>query len=305
MLSKNRPALIQLIGALLCWSVASIFVRYLCGYMGILTQSTFRYLSASITLFIVGAVLYRGKIILKCDKLLRLIMLTAFFGLLFQLLWVKALYLIKPGSASLISEFGTVMNVFVLSFFYEEEKKTAKSQLFFLSNVVMMIGVSMVILFNRNLSFDFNLGAFLVIASSLCWGLYTVVIKKVLREVNSIIAMAYVAFFISLYHALLGILFGNIGEVAALPGKILFVLILSGIVSIAGSHSFFFMAIKRVGVVISNNFLLLTSVFVCILSYFIFDERLTVLQMTGGALVLGGAYLTMRVQYGGGKKDPD
>ena len=68
-------------------------------------------------------------------------MLTAFFGLLFQLLWVKALYLIKPGSASLISEFGTVINIFVLSFFYEEEKRTAKSQLFLASNVIMMIRV--------------------------------------------------------------------------------------------------------------------------------------------------------------------
>jgi drug/metabolite transporter (DMT)-like permease len=299
MLSRNRPALLHLIGALLCWSVASIFVRYLCGYMGILTQNTFRYLSASIALFIIGGALYRGRMFLKCDNLLRWVMLAAFFGTLFQLLWVKALYLIKPGSASLISEFGTVVNIFVLSFFYEEEKRTARTQLFLASNVVMMIGISMVILFNRSLSFDFNLGAFLVIASSLCWGFYTVVIKKVLRELNSIIAMAYVALFISLYHALLGIFFGNIGEVAALPGRIVFVLVFSGVVSIAASHTFFFMAIKKVGVVISNNFLLLVSVFACILSYFIFDERLTLLQIAGGVLVLAGAYLTTRVQYGG------
>ncbi len=121
--SGNRPAFLQLIGAVLCWAVAGSFVYYLGGHMGILTQSTFRYLSASIALFIVAAFVFPGKILIKCDTLLRWIMLTAFFGTIFQLLWVKALYLIKPGTASLISEFGTVINVFVLSFFYEEEKR--------------------------------------------------------------------------------------------------------------------------------------------------------------------------------------
>jgi drug/metabolite transporter (DMT)-like permease len=295
---KSNPyAWLLLIGAAICWSFAGIFVHYLGNHVGILTQSTFRYLFASITLFIICFIVFPRKDLVP-GRTIYLILLAALCCLFFQLAWVKALYIIQPGSASLIGEFGTVINIFILSFFYQEEKDTARNPLFLLSTAVMLTGVTFVIIFNPKSTFDFNIGAFLVIISSICWGLYTVVIKRVVRHLKSMVAMAYVAFFVSLYHAVLGIFKGNLIEFFSAPNKIKLIIVVSGIVSISGSHSFFYMAIKRITVVVCNNIMLFIPILVCVWSFLIFKELLTPLQMSGGSLLIFGGYLTSRVKGG-------
>jgi drug/metabolite transporter (DMT)-like permease len=295
--SQKRFAFLALVGASLCWSFSGIFVHFLGKHIGVLTQSTFRYFTAGFVLLILSSVFFRPRMKITARELLW-IMLAGLFGLSFQLTWVKALYIIKPGTASLIAEFGTILNIFVLSFFYREERETAKSRLFLLSTLVMLSGVAMVIIFNPRADFEFNLAVFLVVLSSLAWGLYTVVIKRVVRTVNAIVSMSYVAFFISAYHAVCGLFWGNLGEIAGAPARVIGVLVLSGIVSIAGSHSLFYMAIKRVPVVISNNLMLTIPVLACVWSYFIFGEVLMKLQILGGLLLILGGFITSKVKHG-------
>ena len=293
----GRTALLQLLGAAVCWSFAGSFIHYLSVHLSIITQSAWRYLFAGAALFILCGIVFRKELRMG-RPVFGHMLLASLSGTVFQLCWVKALYLIKPGSASLIAELGTVLNILVLSLFYREERRTAKSGLFIASTVVMLSGALMIVIFHPAAAFDFNLGALFVVCSSLCWGFYNVELKKVLDEgAHPVAAMAYIALFISGFHFLVSAFAGNPAEFLSAPPRIMLIVAVSGVVSIAASFSLYHIAVNRVGALISNNSLMLISVLACVWSYFLFDERLVPLQIAGGVLLLFGGYLTSRVEY--------
>ena len=123
------------------------------------------------------------------------------------------------------------------------------------------------------------------------------VVKKILKAVNPIVAMAYIAMMISILHALLALFAGNSGEILNVSPRVVLIVLVSGVVSIAGSHTLYYFAVKHVGVIISNNFLIVSPLIACLLSFLIFKERWSQLQLISGIALLAGAFLTSRVKY--------
>ncbi|OGS36216.1 MAG: hypothetical protein A2293_15945 [Elusimicrobia bacterium RIFOXYB2_FULL_49_7] len=303
---RKKSAILALLVAAVCWSFAGIFVHYLSRHLSIITQSTYRYFFASLSLFIISFKWFPKETLGFSRQAFAWVLLAAFCGLSFQLAWVKSLYLIQPGATSLLGKAGTVLNVMILSLFFVEERRVAKKRLFLLSTLIMLMGTLLFILFpigGFHLDFKgtFLKGAFFVLLSTVFWGFYSSSVKKLLDYTNAITGMAFVALFISLYHAVLGLCVGDLTEVFRAPRWIFGLLAFSGVLSIAVTHALYYTAVSRIGVVLSNNIVLLDSLFSCTLSYFIFHERLTLLQIAGGGLLILGGYLTTRVEYGAEK----
>ena len=285
-------------GASLCWSLSGIFIHYLSRSLGVICQNGFRYLSASLFLFLIVRLAFRDRLC-PSRRSLGFLALTALFGTVFQMLFSKGLYLIQPGTAALLSQIGVIPVVLLMAFLHPEERRTAKSPLFILCNLVMLGGVALVIVFKRGAAFDFNAGASLIIASQLGWTLYTAFIKRALEDTHPLVAMAYVSLFIAVFHFIIGLPQGAMGDITRVPAGIVAVVFFSGILSIAFPHTLYYSAIRKVGAVLSNSILLLSPIVACIVSFFIFGETLTIPQMAGGVLLILGAYLTTHVQYGG------
>ncbi|MFH0919934.1 MAG: DMT family transporter [Fibrobacterota bacterium] len=299
--SSDRRAYLQLLAASFCWSLSPLFIHYLGRRsIGVISQNGFRYFSASLFLFTVSALLFRDRL-RPTPRAIRFLLLTGLSGTLYQMLFAHGLYLIQPGSASLLSQTSVIPVVLLLAAFYPEERRTAQSPLFLLSAGIMLAGVALVIVFKRGADFDFNAGAAFVIAAQVGWTLYTAFIKPALRETHPVVAMAYVSLFIALLHFMIGLPLGALSGITAAPVSVLLVIFFSGIVAIAFPHTLYYAAMRSVGGVLSNTILLISPVLACILSYFIFGETLTPLQIFGGGLLIIGAYLTTHVQYGGKK----
>ncbi|MBL8025457.1 MAG: EamA family transporter, partial [Fibrobacteres bacterium] len=111
MAHNNRAAFISLMGAAFFWSLSGIFIYYLNSSMGPLAQSAARYGSAGIALFIISFIAFRKEMIIREITVLKYIALAGFLGFIFQMFWVYSLYFIKPGTASLLGEFGTLISL--------------------------------------------------------------------------------------------------------------------------------------------------------------------------------------------------
>jgi drug/metabolite transporter (DMT)-like permease len=290
--NSHRTAYFSLAGAAFFWSLSGMFIFFLNRSLGPFAQSAARYGAASISLFIISAIFFRKEVLVRDKAVLKLILLAGLAGLVFQIFWVYSLYFIKPGTASLLGEFGSLVSLSVFCIFDKSERAVAKKPSFWLAVVVMLTGASLVILFNPSNRFDFNKGAILVFLCQCCWAIYMLIVKRILKKVNPLIAMAYISLAISIFHLIPGIVTGQVSALGDLPPRTLLILIASGVFSIAGAHSFFYTAVNKLGVVVSNNAMLIQPLFVCLVSYIIFGELLTMPQIAGGCLLLLGAWLT-------------
>ncbi|MBL8028468.1 MAG: DMT family transporter, partial [Fibrobacteres bacterium] len=171
-----------------------------------------------------------------------------------------------------------------------------KSPAFWLSVIVMLTGATLIIVFNPANQFDLNKGAFLLFICQIFWACYILVVKKILKFRNPVISMAYISTAIALFHLVPAIVTGQAAVYGTLPAKTLIIVILSGVFSIAASHTLFYNAVNKIGVVIANNGLLIQPLIVCLLSYLLFGEKLTPPQMGGGVLLILGAWLTYRAK---------
>ena len=73
-------------------------------------------------------------------------------------------------------------------------------------------------------------------------------------------------------------------------------LVISAFVGIAFAHVFYYASIARLGVAVSAGIILLQPFLAGTASYFLFGERLTVLQWVSGAAAVGGAIVMLRTQ---------
>jgi drug/metabolite transporter (DMT)-like permease len=298
MSNSSRTAYLSLVGAALFWSLSGMFIYFLNRSLGPFAQSGARYGAASISLFIISAILFRKEVVVKDKAVLKLVLLAGFAGLVFQMIWVYSLYFIQPGTASLLGEFGTLVSLAIFCIFDKSERAVARKFSFWIAVMVMLLGASLVILFKPSNTFDFNKGAALVLLCQCCWAFYMLVVKRILKKLNPLVAMAYISFAISIFHFIPGIITGQVAALGELPLRTVLILIASGVFSIAGAHSCFYTAVNKLGVVVSNNSMLIQPLLVCLLSYLVFGEYLTLPQIAGGCLLLLGAWLTYKVKPG-------
>jgi drug/metabolite transporter (DMT)-like permease len=75
------------------------------------------------------------------------------------------------------------------------------------------------------------------------------------------------------------------------------VLILSGLLAIGLGHSLFYRAIPVLGVSVSTSIGLLTPLLSSLISYVVFGDVLSVIQLAGAAGLLSGCFLIIRARF--------
>jgi len=262
---------IALIAVTACmFGIGPIFVRYLSQYLDVQTQNAFRYLSGSLSLFIIVSIFFR-KEVKQCLKAWKKLFITAFLLIVMQTFWVMALYRILPALVSLIGKISIVFTVVISFALFPEERESIKSAKYILGTLLCLSGVIGVILFKEGVtSLQMKWGIIFIILANLFWTFYNVYVQKTLRNYNTVAFTPYVFAISACAFFLIALIKENPVAIIHLPPKVLFILFISGLFCIGIAHSIYYFAIRATGIALASSILLLSPFLTAIFSYFIF-----------------------------------
>ena len=286
-------------GAVLCWVAAVLFVKYFSALMDVHTQNFFRYLGASLFLSILLRMYYPG-----CFKRYRerlpLFLLLGGMVAGFQICWVNALYRLGPAFFSLLGKLSTILITLTAFLFYREERVIIRAPRFILGFVMGLAGVAGVVAgipgFKLGLETDQRTGIALVVFSSLIWAFYINLVKRVLRKENSLQAFTFTCISATFFFLPAMLLRGHPATLLGGSLTLMAVVIVSGVIGIAGANSSYYLSIKRIGMARSANLILSEPFLVALVSYPVFGERLSPAQWIFGIILLTGCALIISVQ---------
>lgn len=295
-MNERKRAIFYLIWSTLLWSLPPIFIKYLSGYFDPFTQNFFRYSAAAIVLFVFCFIRFRDSFSLSRTTLLRL-MRPTIPNVLFQVLWVVALYKIYPAFAVLIGRIWVVFVAFLSFIFFPEERSAIKSPKFTWGTFLVLAGASGVVIFKGGILFDASgIGTILIILSSLGWAFYTIEIKRAVRDVEPVISFTVVSIYTTLLLMPLAFIFGNPASIVDTPMQVKLVLIVSGLACLALAHPLYYASLKHLDTGVCSSFLQGSILFTALISYLSFGEVLTTGQILSGAVLLTGAVLVILVR---------
>jgi drug/metabolite transporter (DMT)-like permease len=146
-------------------------------------------------------------------------------------------------------------------------------------------------------TFEFSLAIVVVLVSSLCWALLGALVRKWLGGLSPSFALSSVFTVVTgLFFLTYLIYYGGLPIPSAPPLMWMF-LLLSGLIGLGIGHSLYYRSVGILGLALSSSLALLIPLLVGMSSFFLFGERLTWIQLAGGAVLLGGCYLVIRARF--------
>ena len=277
------------------WSLAGIFVKYFSQTIDAETQNLFRYGAATVGLWVVTLVSFRGEV-MRALKLWRLFVPPTLFNCLFQVATVGAMYRkgVYPGFVLLVTQSSVILAAVLAYVLFRDERRTILSWTFVVGCVMGVTGVAGVLMGGGELGAEFNTGAWLALLAAFWWACYTVSMKQVVLHTAPIMAFTMVATLSTLGFLGLALWQGQPAQFFGLEGRIQALVLISGVVCISSAHSLYFVAVRRLGVAVCSSFSLTMPLMTGTMSALLFGERMTSVQIIMGALLLTGVYVIMR-----------
>src|SRR5204863_46314 len=128
------------------------------------------------------------------------------------------------------------------------------------------------------------------------WALYSVLVKRPSARLGPIRSFGLISFITSVLLLPLTLAFGKIGTPLEAGARVNLILIVSAVTCITLAHVLYYIAIRQVGVALSQTLQLLCPAGALGLSALFFGERLTTAQIWSAVVLLFGAFLAMRVK---------
>jgi len=291
-----KKGLAFLIAAACAWGSTSVLIKILSVDFDAITQAFFRYISAGTTVFIICFIFERDKLVAGIKKI-KMLFIPVMVVFISQISYVNGVYRTSAIAASLIVKLNAV-TISILSFIVlVEERRVIKNPFFLLGTLFAFLGVGGVILGKADSAGDStNLGAALLIFSMFHWSVYTVMIKRVVDEIDPLVIAGLVPLMACVLFLPTVAIFGDFHRIVEVSTKSRLLLFGSGMLVIGMGNVSYYSALKHVGAPIASSFLLITPLITGILSFFILDERLTHLQLAFSILLLFGCFLITRVK---------
>ncbi|MBN2289954.1 MAG: DMT family transporter [Candidatus Glassbacteria bacterium] len=285
--------------AICCWVAAVLFVKYFSLVMDVHTQNFFRYLGASLFLALVLKVAYPGCFRRYRRKAHIYLMLGAMMTS-FQLCWVHALYLVDPAFVSLLSKVSTPLITVAAFLFYREERAVIRSPRFLTGFFMGLAGVAGIVAgisnFEVGLLHSQKTGIALIVAGAVIWSVYVNMVKHVVREENPLVAFSFTCMSATAILFPIMLVWGKPSTLLGGSAQMIVLLVVSGIIGLAGANSSYFLSIKRIGLAPSANLVLINPFLTAVASYLVFGERLTAVQWVFGSILVAGCALVISVR---------
>ncbi len=290
----SKKKYIPVIVATFIWIWPTILIKFLSPYFDGHTQNFYRYLAAVAVLVPLNLACYREEFV-RSLRNIRQFFLPVFLVFVFQTLWVKGIYLLEPAMAALIAR-SSVLFVAIFSFiFFADERRVMRSRAFISGSLMAIAGVAGVIVGKSGLRLgSLGPGVLIILLGAIAWALYLTAVKRIVRNTDTLVAVTIIfSLAVPLFLAA-SLLFGNINGVMNAPAGANVVLFVSGIFCVGIANAFNYKSIKLIGTSISSNFVLITPFFTAVVSYFIFGEVLSSLQVISGIVLVSGCIVLLR-----------
>ena len=167
------------------------------------------------------------------------------------------------------------------------------SSRFLMGSLVAMIGVSLVVFNGVFVLDDDPLVIILSIAASLTWAIYCLIIRKLDARYSSAVITRKV-FFWGVITMLPVVFFEELDTNILADPTVISTTCFLAIVASLGCFLAWNIVLKRLGVVVTGNYLYFNPVTSLIAAYLILDENITWLAIVGCFLTIGGVYLCNR-----------
>ncbi len=280
------------------WSTPSLFQFYLNRYYDPWAQNFFRYAVACVAVmpFVISRFRKRGP---KIDfRLLGACLVPSLPNVVHQVTQVMALFYMGPGVYAIFTRSSVIITALLALAFFPEERWIIRQWQFQIGTLLGLLGAVGVFCFQaRWQSGGVSLrGLGIAFTATFCWALYGVLVKRPSAQLGSVRSFGVISFLTSTLLLPLTLLFGKISTPLHVGWHVNIVLIISAVLCISIAHVLYYIAIREIGVALSQTLQLLCPVGALILSALIFGERLTNLQLGSAAVLLFGAFLAMRVK---------
>lgn len=280
------------------WSTPSLFQFYLIRYYEPWSQNFYRYLVAFF--FVLPFVFLRfrakggrldGAAFIAC-------LIPSLPNVVHQITQTVALYHMGPGVYAIFGRSTVIFTALLALIFFPEERRVVRQWQFQVGTVLGLIGAVGVVCFQEG----WQAGALplrgfaIAFMASFCWALYSVLVKRPSALLGPIRSFGVISFITSFLLLPLTIAFGKIETPLHVDAGVNIILIVSAVTCISLAHVLYYVAIRKVGVALSQTLQLICPAGALGLSALFFGERLTHAQLWSAGLLLFGAFLAMRVK---------
>lgn len=282
----------------LIWSTPSLFQYYLNRFYDPWAQNFYRYSVACLA--VLPFVFYRSReggsrfnrsVFLAC-------LIPALPNVVHQITQTVALFYMGPGVYAIFIRSSVIITALLALFFFPEERWIIRQWQFQVGTLLGLIGAVGVLWFQPGHgggSIAFS-GIAIAFTASFCWALYSVLVKRPSARLGPIYSFGLISLITSVLLLPLTLAFGNIATPLHAGTSVNLILIVSAVTCISLAHVLYYVAIRQVGVALSQTLQLLCPAGALGLSVLFFDERLTRAQVWSALVLLFGAFLAMRVK---------
>ncbi|MDC7226573.1 MAG: DMT family transporter [Spirochaetales bacterium] len=301
---KKSTAVMFCIGSMVCWSIGPILIRYVKDYFSVSFQNFFRFAVSIVILWLFSLITAgKGEIrktVSSTDRILPKLLLIAVCNFSHQFFLIKGVYLILPGLVTIIEE-STILFAAALSFvFIPDERQLVRQPVFITGLVLAFFGVVMTSCPEVNSFLSMGVrtsvhGIWYILISSFSWALFSLLIRLWLPSLPAAVTSSLVFSLVIPFFILSMFLEGGATAVAAgTPAFAWGILAVSGIIGIGLGYSFYYQALRVLGVTLTSSLGLLIPLATMLLSFLVFGERLAPVQIIGAAALLCGCFLIVR-----------
>src|SRR6202011_2944646 len=215
-----------------------------------------------------------------------------------QITQVVALFYVGPGVYAIFIRSSVIFTSLLALALFPEERSVIRQWQFQVGTLLGLVGAFGVIWFQSN-GQDRHIalpGLFIAFTASFCWALYASLMKRPSARLGPIRSFGIVSIITSTLLLPLCLLFGHIATPLQVTSHVNVILIISAVICITPAHVLYYVAIREIGVALSQSLQLLCPMGALALSALIFHERLTHAQLVSSAVLLIGAFLAMQTK---------
>jgi probable blue pigment (indigoidine) exporter len=300
--SRHRTALVQNLGAIVTWSVAPSMIRWVSAWFPVNLQNSVRYLVSLVVLW--------PLILLSADRARRAeygallrrhaprILVIAVTNYAFQVCYTFSLFFVTPSVMTLVSQTQVLFGVLFAVLFFGDERRFVRGPAFVVGLAAALAGVALVVAGGPSFgTAEFGAGVLLVVGSAASWALLGALLRLWLPDMPPLLSLASVFTLVTPAFVLTYVAVHGGAPIPAAPPLAWLVLVASGLLAIGLGHSLFYRAVPVLGISVSTSLNLLTPLLASVVSYLVYGERLTAVQLAGAAVLLGGSWLVIRARF--------
>lgn len=280
------------------WSTPSLFQFYLNRYYEPFAQNFYRYSIAFPAILPLVAYRFRGRGPRLNWDTIGICLLPALPNVVHQITQVVSLHYMGPGVYRVFIRSSVIMTALLALLFFPEERWIIRQWQFQVGTLLGLLGAVGVFWFQPRWSGGHvSLGGLAIaFTASFCWALYGVLVKKPSARLGSIHSFGLISFLTSIMLFPLTWAFGKISTPWLVSAHVNSILVVSAVLCITLAHVLYYVAIREIGVALSQTLQLLSPLGALALSAWIFHERFTAAQGWCAAILLLGAFLATRVK---------